>query len=246
MDATDALEWESEFPEFPEWETESRQGLTIEEIWKHLPKSHPDEAICWEWHAENIPAILRELRDTVNPWTYIDISVVVPVCDPCCWTDEHKPFPIVWGPDWLQGYKNLGLFIGLSRSQIAAMARAVRNAFRNDSWLPTCWQCGSSIDLNSEEGFHIRHVSFAEYFHCAESAGSRIPPRIKKVVHQVLGTQCVLCQRETTELDHIVARAKGGLAEVTNLQPMCHECNVEKADRDVEIVSVNLIFRLWP
>ena len=242
MDATDALGWESEFPGFPEWETESGQGLTIEEIWKHLPKSHPDEAIWWEWHAENISTILRELRGDVNPMTYIDISVVVPVCDPCCWTDEHKPFPIVWGPDWLEGYKTLGLVIGLSRSQIAAVARALRNG----SWLPTCWQCGSSIDLTGEEGFHIRRVSFAEYFHCAESTGRRIPSKIKEVVYQVFGTQCVLCQREATTLDHIIPRAKGGLAEVTNLQPMCHECNVEKADRDVEIVSVNLTFRLRP
>jgi hypothetical protein len=165
MDTTEVLKWESEFPEFPELETESGQALTIEEILEHLPKSHPDEAMWWEWHEENVSAMLRELRSAVNPMTYIDISVVVPVCDPCCWTDEHKPFPLVWGPDWLEGYKTLSLLIGLSSSEIAAVARALRNG----NWLPTCWQCGSSIDLNGEEGFHIRHVSFAEYFHCAES-----------------------------------------------------------------------------
>ena len=222
------------------------RALTIEEIWKHLPKSHPNEATWREWHEENISAILRELRGTVNPWTYIHISVVVPVCDPCCWTDEDKPSPIVWGPDWLEGYKTLGLLIGLSRSQIAAMVRAVRNALRNGSWLPTCWQCGSSIDLNSEEGFHIRHVSFAEYFSQDMHPRERPTSRIKKAVYEVFGKKCVVCQREATTVDHIIPRAKDGLTELTNLQPMCGECNQVKADQDVEIVSVDLTFRLRP
>src|SRR5262249_41348306 len=125
--------------------------------------------------------------------TYIDISVVVPVCDPCCWTDEHKPFPIVWGPDWLEGYKTLGPLIGLSRSQIAAVARALRCG----DWLPTCWQCGSIIDLHSEEGFHIRHVSFAEYFHCAEQISRPRTPskKLQRQVFEIFGTKCVVCQR---------------------------------------------------
>lgn len=243
MDETDAVGWESAFSER---ETESRQGLIIEDVWKFPPKSHPYEAVWWEWREENISTILRELRSAANSMTYINYSVVVPVCDPCCWTDEHKPFPLVWGPDWLEGYKNLGLLLGLSRSGIAVIVREVHNALRNGSWLPTCWQCGSSIDLTGEEGFHIRHVSFSEYFSCPRSTGRRIPAKIKELVYQMFGIQCVLCQREATTLDHIIPRVKGGQAEVTNLQPMCPECNVKKADGGVEIVSVDLIFRLQP
>ena len=186
----------------------------------------------------------------MNPWTYLDIRVVVPVCDPCCWTDEHKPFPIVFGPDWLEGYKTLGLVIGLSRNQIATVARALRNG----SWLPTCWQCGSTIDLHSEEGFHIRHVSLSEYFNLEQIRNiSDIlnPPKnpgdhTRKFIYKVFGGKCVVCQGEATTLDHIIPRAKGGLAELTNLQPMCRKCNQEKANQDVEIVPVYLTFRLRP
>ncbi len=49
MDATDALGWKLEFPEL---ETESSQTLTIEEMWEHLPKNHPNEAIWQEWHED--------------------------------------------------------------------------------------------------------------------------------------------------------------------------------------------------
>ncbi|SRR5712691_1218631 len=158
-------------------------GLSLDELLEHQPKSHPDEAIWREWHEEDISTTLRELRGDANPMTYIDISVVVPFCDPCCWTDEHKPFPLVWGPDWLEGYKMLGL---LTRSQIAAVARALRNG----SWLPTCWQCGSSIDLHGEEGFHIRRVSFSGF---DQRVGHFRPPRMMGGVPKLPFPQSVRC-----------------------------------------------------
>lgn len=239
MDATDVVGWGSEFPEL---ETAPGQALSIDEILEHVRKSGEGDAFLRQWLEKEIYTTLRELRADTNFMTHIDLWVVVPLCDPCCFTEEHKPFPIVFGPDWLEGYKNLGLLIGLSRSQIATVARALRNG----SWLPACWQCGSSIDLNSEEGFHIRRVSLSEYFNLDMSPSRRIPSRIKKIVYKVFGTKCVVCQREARTQDHILAYAKGGFTEVANLQPMCRECNAEKADRDVEIVSVNLTFPVRP
>ena len=239
MDTTDVVGWESEFPEL---ETTPGQALSIDEILEHVRESGRVDAFLRQRLEKEIYTTLRELRANAHFMTYIDISVVVPLCDPCCFTEEHKPFPIVFGPDWLEGYKNLGLLIGLSRSQIATVARALRNG----SWLPACWQCGSSIDLNSEEGFHIRRVSLSEYFNLDMVRSHRIPSRIEKIAYRVFGKKCVDCQREAMTLDHIVAYTKGGGTEVANLQPMCDKCNNKKTDRDVEIVSVNLTFPVRP
>ena len=205
-------------------------------------KSREVNAFLRQWLKKESYTTLRELRADANSMTYIDFRVVVPLCDPCCFTEEHKPFPIVFGPDWLEGYKNLGLLIGLSRSQIATVARALRNG----SWLPACWQCGSSIDLNSEESFHIRRVSFSMYFNLYMTRRRFPPLSIKKIVYKLFRTKCVACQRKAVTLDHIFAYSKGGLTEVANLQPMCEECSTEKANRDVEIVSANLTFLLRP
>jgi 5-methylcytosine-specific restriction endonuclease McrA len=51
---------------------------------------------------------------------------------------------------------------------------------------------------------------------------------------------------ETATLDHVVAAAKGGRTELTNLQPLCGKCNVTKGDSDVDVVDVVFTFPLRP
>jgi len=80
------------------------------------------------------------------------------------------------------------------------------------------------------------------------------------------GTKCVRCGRngtrifnwlniknnqqhtdlylETGELmtvDHIIPRAKGGSNELSNLQPMCYECNNEKGDKTNALEWLNFV-----
>jgi hypothetical protein len=102
MDTTDVVGWGSELPEL---ETVPGQALSIDEILEHVRESGEGDAFLRPWLEKEIYTTLREWRADANFMTHIDLWVVVPLCDPCCFTEEHKPFPIVFGPDWLEGYK---------------------------------------------------------------------------------------------------------------------------------------------
>lgn len=41
---------------------------------------------------------------------------------------------------------------------------------------------------------------------------------------------CVECNRPATDVDHIVARAKGGKDDESNLQALCHSCHSRKTN----------------
>ncbi len=69
----------------------------MDEILEHLHASREVDEFLRRWREKKIYTTIRELRADANCMTYIDIWVVVPVCDPCCFTEEHKPFPIVFG-----------------------------------------------------------------------------------------------------------------------------------------------------
>jgi hypothetical protein len=58
------------------------------------------------------------------------------------------------------------------------------------------------------------------------STARRIHP---KVIARIGNKPCVVCRLEGwTEVDHIVPVARGGSADETNLQPLCHFCNAHK------------------
>lgn len=47
-------------------------------------------------------------------------------------------------------------------------------------------------------------------------------------------TYCAYCGFVASEVDHIVARSRGGGLDPENLNPACHECNLEKLDMTIE------------
>jgi 5-methylcytosine-specific restriction endonuclease McrA len=89
-------------------------------------------------------------------------------------------------------------------------------------------------------------VAFSEFFGLPVSESKRAPAWMKKIVRDMFGSTCAACGREAETIDHVVARTKGGMTEVVNLQPLCDQCNQEKANKDVDIVTITLTFPLRP
>ena len=59
----------------------------------------------------------------------------------------------------------------------------------------------------------------------------KVTNRMRFAVYNRDGNRCVRCgSRYNLEIDHIVPIAKGGKTEYSNLQTLCHRCNVKKGD----------------
>ena len=64
-----------------------------------------------------------------------------------------------------------------------------------------------------------------------------IPQSVRKYVLQRDNYQCQSCGKKNTEtklnIDHIIALAKGGSNDISNLQVLCSRCNqIKKANFD--------------
>ena len=60
---------------------------------------------------------------------------------------------------------------------------------------------------------------------------AKVSNRIRFSIFKRDGERCKICgSRRNLEIDHIVPIAKGGKSVYTNLQTLCHRCNVDKGD----------------
>ena len=213
--------------------------MSIEDIWKEsLTETRAREASARAWLEKEIYTSIRDLRSQHG--TYIDIQVRVPWCAGCVYmesraleTDYISP-PDITSSCWKPYYRDLGF----SKRELGQIRRDMQGG-----WQPRCRQCGSHIDL--DEGVYVRSIGLSEYFDLYVSTG-RVPSWMKKAVRETFGTVCGECGGTAATLDHIVARSKGGLTEVVNLQPLCEACNAKKADQEVELNTIVLTFPLRP
>lgn len=191
---------------------------------------------------QDIIEAIRRARRGHTHMTAVDLQVLVPRCMGCACseakaTDSSWPIPDVFGKDAWRGYEDLGF----PRKQV----REVKKALKEGTLQPRCRQCGSSIDVVGE-GFVVERTSVADYFG-VESHGGRKPPGwMKDAVLKGFGGRCAGCNKPltpaTATFDHVVARAKGGPTDLTNLQPLCKGCNQTKGHQDVEVVEAILTF----
>ena len=65
----------------------------------------------------------------------------------------------------------------------------------------------------------------------ADPAQRRIHPILRGAVLDRDGWTCAYCGRETTEVDHVAPRARGGASTPANLVAACRSCNKAKGLR---------------
>ena len=71
-----------------------------------------------------------------------------------------------------------------------------------------------------------------------KSDRKQVQPKTRMIVLQRDGFKCVLCGgRDVLEIDHLIARCKGGGNELANLRTLCHECNMGKRLVENEVHS---------
>lgn len=202
-----------------------------------LPDTRESEGRTRGWIENEVYRAIRDLR--IQHGAYIAIQVLVPWCSGCVHFESRAletemPMPDILGSSWKQYYRDLGM----SAKETAHVWRGLR-----DGWLPRCEQCGTEINI--DEGVYVRTIDLSAYFDLYVSSG-RIPAWMKKAVREAFGTVCGECGGPASTCDHIVARARGGLTEVPNLQPLCERCNGKKADHPVDLVRISLTFPLCP
>jgi hypothetical protein len=220
------------------------QDPSIDELWEECVKSAGEtDALRRQWLEKEIYPKVRELRRGHDFMTHVEILVVVPICDACMHFEyrgyeEPKPVPDICGRLWRYDYR----VFGMKRNQIMLVAGALSDG----DWKPRCWRCGSKIDLANGESFCTQSVGFSEFFGQPTTGSKRIPDWMKEIVRDFFGRNCAACGQEANTIDHIVSHAKGGQTEVVNLQPLCERCNIQKADKYVETVTITLNFPLRP
>jgi 5-methylcytosine-specific restriction endonuclease McrA len=219
----------------------------IERLW--LDSIRPDHQFDVERRAliqRDIIEAIRCARRGRTHVTAVDLAVLIPRCMGCACsgakaTDSSWPIPDVFGKDAWRGYEDLGF----PRKQV----QEVKRALKEGNLQPRCRQCGSSIDVVGE-GFVVERTTVAEYFGVQSHDGRKPPAWMKDAVLKGFGGRCAGCRKtltpDTATFDHVVARAKGGITDLTNLQPLCKQCNQTKADQDVEVVEAPLTFPLRP
>lgn len=232
---------------------EPEHPKTSDEPWDDLIKESPGQSAGFEqwyqqWVVDEVAAHIRDIRQDYGHMVYVDIHVVVPVCESCMYSycrymEQRIPLPDIFGSSWEDGYA----CFGMDQNEIDAVRSAVEN--RSYPWMK-CRDCGSSIPLDPDINFWTRRESLSSFFELWSGLGRHVPKRVKKTILNAFERQCAACQRSLTAaeatMDHIVAVSQGGATDMINLQPLCKACNEAKANELVETVTVVLTFPLRP
>lgn len=88
-------------------------------------------------------------------------------------------------------------------------------------------------DKVRENGRKASHTRRARQYEAGGSyTNAQIQDLLEKQKWKCAGHGCTVSLRESKELDHIVALARGGSNGITNLQWLCPPCNRKKRDKD--------------
>ena len=189
-------------------------------------------------------SLRREFGDHA---TYLDLSILVPVC--CdCWLYELRRdgIPQVSADNWQLDLVLLGFDLSVIQKLEEDIAEGIE-AERG----PSCHYCSRWLPYwEDEDGCYTMKVRFSEYFSFPSNEGPSVSKAVRREVKKMYGGKCFACGLALTDsdlsIDHIVASSKGGNADLINLQLMCARCNNAKADSGIETQEVCLHFPMRP
>jgi 5-methylcytosine-specific restriction endonuclease McrA len=191
---------------------------------------------------------IRKIREGHNSTTYIDISILVPICAKCKNCADSKfgnyELPEILIPNWLSQYHNLGI----DKDILPLIERELRV----NNWKGLfCFKCSKQIAFTvNGEKFYVFSTPLTDYYGCQKSPGRTSVDWMKNLIFEEYGNKCNSCEQifevEDLTIDHIFPSDSGGKAEFLNLQPLCQSCNNEKSNIIPKIIISHITAELLP
>jgi len=191
---------------------------------------------------------IREIREEYDINTFIDISVLVPICSNCKQSADRQAgehiLPEVSLLNWQTHYKN----IGIDPVVIEMIDKELASLF--------CFSCQSQISFTDSfikgmsRYFYIFSTPILEFFGCKSSLGKRPHQWMKDALLKICGEKCTSCNADvcisSLTFDHIIPKSQGGEANFLNLQLLCQKCNANKSDTVPKFVISHITAELFP
>ena len=216
-------------------------------IWYETAQQHLDE--CLEQFVQ-----LR--RDLGSHKLDLAVSVARAICGDCV-SSWHSYFPELQEPDlpdiYHEGWTVDLLLLGFPPAVIDDLEEAIAKGVDASVQGPYCFDCGRPLPYWEDEdsACYVVKEPLEDYIgRRFETDAVSVGKSLRKAVVKVYGPNCFGCNKllkgSEVTIDHIVPKAKGGGAEIFNLQPLCKACNEEKADHPPVRKDITLHFPLRP
>lgn len=195
---------------------------------------------------------IREIREDYDINTFIDISVLVPICSTCKQSaDLHAGkhiLPEVAVFDWQTHYKNIGIDVVIIGIINDHLSKGLWNSL-------FCFSCQIPIyflkpsQTAKTNIFYIFSTPISQYYGVS-SSGKRPRPWMKDAILEIYGEKCTCCNQTLSKnlltLDHIIPTSHGGESIFLNLQVLCQKCNAAKADKSPKLIISHITAELLP
>jgi hypothetical protein len=196
---------------------------------------------------------IRQIREHYDFKTFIDISILVPICATCKQSADREVgesiLPQVGFPDWQSNYESIGIDRG-----IIVM---IEEQISKKNWESLfCFSCQTQIyfpkpfSAPRTNNFFIYSISILEFYGCKSSPGKQPPQWMRDILIRIYGEKCFSCNKglraEFISHDHIYPRSLGGGINFLNLQILCRECNTKKADTPPKLIISQITAELFP
>ena len=141
------------------------------------------------------------------------------------------------------------LLLGFPPAVIDDLEKAIAEGVDADVQGPYCLDCGRQMPYweNEDSAGYVVEKPLEDYIgRRFETDAASVGKGLRKAVVKVYGPNCFACnqllKRSEVTIDHIMPIAKGGKADIFNLQPLCKACNEEKADHPPLTKNITLHF----
>jgi len=196
---------------------------------------------------------IREIREDYDINTFIDISVLVPICSTCKQSADLQVgkhiLPEVAVLDWQTHYKDIGID--------AVIIEIIKDHLSKGLWESLfCFSCQTPIYFpkpflaSKTKKFFVFSTPISQYYGYGSSPGKRPRPWMKEAILEIYGEKCTCCNqclsKDLLTLDHIIPTSHGGESIFLNLQILCQKCNAAKADNSPKLIISHITAELLP
>ena len=165
---------------------------------------------------------IQEIREGHDSTTYVDISILIPICAKCKNSADSKfgkyELPEIVIPNWQVQYQNLGI----DEDILFFMERKLRE----NNWQGLfCFKCLEQIFFNvNGEKFYLFSTPLTDYYGCQKSPGRSPTDWMKNLIFEEYGNKCNSCENvfpvKNLTIDHIIPWDRFEKTEFSNLQVM--------------------------